>query len=151
MLSVHFQPVVGDLPLHGIDEVGHATVIHIPNAFVEPGVDVPVGFVGLHIEVPVAHRNRDIRRDSAFLDRRQQIVERVPITADLGPRRQGGQAFLKKGQVQLSELSTGAVNSKVMSLCPESLGACYGLGRKSHWNEVLRLARFPAVSCFPQF
>jgi hypothetical protein len=113
--------VVFDLPVYDLHQVGHAAVVHVPYALVEPGVDIPVVLKGVEVQVLVAHRHRDVGGELSLLDQRQEVIEGVPVAADLGPWRIPS---AKKGSslsTNPSELSTGAENSKEMSLagpCP---------------------------------
>jgi hypothetical protein len=36
------DPVVFDLPVYYLDQVGHSAIVHVPYALVEPGVYVPL-------------------------------------------------------------------------------------------------------------
>jgi hypothetical protein len=41
--------VVVYLPVYDVDQVGHATVVHVPDTLVELGVDIPVVLQGLRL------------------------------------------------------------------------------------------------------
>jgi hypothetical protein len=69
------NPVVVDLPLYYVDQVGHAAVVHVSNALIEPGVDLPVMLQGIEVQVLVAHGDGDVGGYLPFLYERQEVVE----------------------------------------------------------------------------
>jgi hypothetical protein len=129
--------VVVYLPVYDVDQVGHAAVVHVPDTLVEPGVDVPVVLQWVEIEVPIAHRNRYVGGHLTFLYKWKEVVQGVPVAADLGSWSKGVEPLLEEGQVAedqtASELSTGSENSKEMSLAGPP---------QTFWTMRLVLGRF---------
>ena len=66
--------VVVYLPIYYVDQVGHAAVVHVSDALIEPGIDIPVVLQGVEIEVLVAHRNRYVGGYLTFLYKRKEVV-----------------------------------------------------------------------------
>ena len=67
-------------PAHYVHQVHHSAVVEV--------------------EILETHGNRDVGGDSAFLRRRQEVVEGVPVAVDPRTRRRRGQPLLEEGQVR---------------------------------------------------
>jgi hypothetical protein len=66
--------VVVYLPIYYVDQVGHAAVVHVSDALIEPGIDIPVVLQGVEIEVLVAHSDRYVGGYLPFLYKRKEVV-----------------------------------------------------------------------------
>ena len=54
---------------------------------------------GVEIEVLVAHCNRYVGGYLTFIYERKEVVEGIPIAADLGPWSKGVEPLLEEGQI----------------------------------------------------
>jgi hypothetical protein len=66
--------VVVHLPIYYVDQVGHAAVVHVSDALIEPGIDIPVVLQRVEIEVLVAHSDRYVGGYLPFLYKRKEVV-----------------------------------------------------------------------------